>query len=86
MKTLYAGGNRGYQAAIYKPGSGWVGSGRRRAAWSPERSKSTRPLGPAPLAVAVRRSPSWRTRMAIVAVVAAVAALLTLVLTGVAQF
>jgi len=86
MKTMYAGGARGYQTAIYKPGSGWLGSGRRRAAWSPGRSKGTRPLALAPVAVAVRRSPSWRARIAIIAVVAAVAALLALVLSGVAQF
>ena len=87
MKAAYLGGTRGHQAAVYRPGTGWSGSGEgRRFRRQPRAFKNDGRLHVYPLAMAYRRRPGLRTKTIIVTSVIAVAAVLTMVLGGGAQF
>ncbi len=87
MKAAYLGGTRGYQAAVYRPGTGWSGCDEgRRFGRQPRAFKNEGRLHVCPLAMAYRRRPGLRTKTLIVTSVIAVAALLTMVLSGGAQF
>lgn len=88
MKPVYLGGVRGYQSAVYRPGMGWSGTetlrhhgGRRLAV-----ARGSRGVHVSPLAIARRRRPGLKTKMAIIACMVTLAGLLTLVLSGAAQF
>jgi hypothetical protein len=86
MKPAYLGGVRGYQSAVYRPGLGWSGAdSHRHAGHQPAVFKRNQSLHVCPLTVAHRRRPGLKTKTAIIAIVAAVAGLLTLVLSGAAQ-
>jgi hypothetical protein len=86
MKAAYLGGTRGHQAAVYRPGMGWSGSGEgRRFGHQPRAFKNDGRLRVCPLAMAYRRRPGLRAKTLIVTVVFAVAALLAMVLSGSAQ-
>jgi hypothetical protein len=86
VKAAYLGGTRGYQSAIYRPGTGWSGTDHRpRFGRQPLALKHDRCAHLCPLAVAHRRRPGLRTKALIVSTVALVAALLTIVLSGGAQ-
>lgn len=86
MKPAYLGGVRGYQSAVYRPGTGWSGAGshghigRQPAVFRKKPSVSVSPLD-----VAYQRRPGLKMRAAILATVATVAGLLTLILAGGAQ-
>jgi hypothetical protein len=86
MKPVYLGGVRGYQSAIYRPGSGWSASD---GGWRPKRQPAIfskrQTLRVCPLSVARRHRPGLKTKTAIVAVMAVLVGFLTLVLSGVAQ-
>jgi hypothetical protein len=91
MKAAYLGGTRGHQAAVYRPGTGWSGSGEgsgegRRFRRQPRAFKNDGRLQVYPVAMAYRRRPGLRTKTIIVTSVIAVAAVLTMVLSGGAQF
>jgi hypothetical protein len=86
MKPVYLGGVRGYQAAVYRPGSGWtVADNRGHAHHQPAVLRKSQTPRVCQLAVARRHRPGLITRTAIVAVMAALVGFLTLVLSGVAQ-
>lgn len=83
MKDTYLGGTRGYQSAVYRPGTGWSGTDRRRHfGRQPLAFKKDRHVCVCPLTVAHRRRPGLRTKTLIVSSVVTVAALLTVVLSG----
>jgi hypothetical protein len=88
MKPAYLGGVRGYQSAVYRPGMGWTGFETNRH-WGHQpavfKKSESRAMHVSPLAVATRRRPGLKTKTAIVASVMAIAGVLALVLTGVAQ-
>jgi len=84
MKPVYLGGVRGYQSAVYRPGTGWSGSETHRHFGSRRAPVRTAPLA-CPLTVSQQRRPGARTKVAIVAGMATVAGVLTLVLGGGAQ-
>jgi hypothetical protein len=87
MKISYLGGMRGYQTAIYRPGSGWtsrrgtVRFGRRPRAFHLDGLSFL-----APITVARRRQPGLATRITIVASVITAAVLVGLSLGGVNLF
>jgi len=86
MKPAYLGGVRGYQSAIYRPGTGWSGAeSHRHPSRQPAVFKRNQALHVCPLAVARRHRPGLVTKTAIVAVIAGLACFLTLVLSGVTQ-
>ncbi len=86
MKPVYLGGVRGYQSAVYRPGTGWSGSeSHRHSGHQPAVYNKIRPAHACPLTVARRRRPGLKTKAAIVATVVALAGLLTLVFSGAAQ-
>ena len=83
MKPVYLGGVRSYQSAVYKPGMGWNGQeihGARIRRPLPATRERTTVVSP--LSVARQRRPGAKTKVAIIATMAAVAAVLTLVLGG----
>ena len=83
MRAAYLGGTRGYQSAIYRPGTGWSGTARRpRLGRQPLALRRDRRAHLCPLAVAHRRRPGLKTKALIVSTVALLAALLTIVLSG----
>jgi hypothetical protein len=88
MKPAYLGGVRGYQSAVYRPGTGWTGyeshhyGGHQPAVFKKSQSRA---MHISPLAVATRRRPGVKTKTAIVASVVSIAGVLALVFTGVAQ-
>lgn len=87
MKVAYLGGSRGYRGPVYRPGTGWSGAdSRRRFGFRPFAFKKERLVRQCPLTVAHRRRPGFRTRTFIVSCVVAVAAVLTVVLSGGARF
>ncbi|MBN1320676.1 MAG: hypothetical protein JXA87_07545 [Thermoleophilia bacterium] len=87
MKPVYLGGVRGYQSAVYRPGMGWSATEtHRHHGHRPPAPKANQPMRVSPLAVASRRGPGVRTKTAIVAVMVALAGVLTLVLSGAVQF
>ena len=82
MKPVYVGSVRGYQPPVYRPGLGWSSSGAdRRAGRGPAVFAHRRISG-------MRRSwspqacPGFKTKVAIVAVLITVAALLWIVYGG----
>ena len=86
MKPVYLGGVRGYQSAVYRPGIGWSGSqSHGHSHHQPSVFKKNQLARPCPLTIARRRRPGLKTKTAIIATMAALAGLLTLVLTGAAQ-
>lgn len=85
MKPVYLGGVRGYQSAVYRPGAGWTGAETHRHFGSRRAPVRTVSLA-YPLTVTRRRRPGARTKVAIVAIMATVAGVLTLVFGGGAQF
>jgi hypothetical protein len=86
MKPAYLGGVRGYQSAVYKPGTGWSGAeSRRHSGHQPAVFRKSQPVRVSPMTVAFGRRPGLKTRTAIVATVVAVAGILALVLAGGAQ-
>lgn len=86
MKPVYYGGVRGCRSAVYRPGEGWSGTeAHRYHGRLPALSKANRGMHVSPLTVAYRRRPGLKTKTVILASVAAIAGLLTLVLSGVAQ-
>lgn len=86
MKPVYLGGVRGYQSAVYRPGSGWsVGESQWRPRRQPAVFRKSQALHVCPITVARRHRPGLRTKTLIVAVMAALVGFLTLVLSGVAQ-
>lgn len=88
MKPVYLGGVRGYQSAVYRPGTGWSAAAethRHRGYRSPA-PMANQPMHVSPLAVVRRPGPGIRTKTAIVAVLVALAGMLTLVLSGAVQF
>ena len=87
MKSAYLGGTRGHQAAVYRPGIGWSGSDQvRYFRRQPRAFKSDGHLHVTPLTMVHRRRPGLRTKTFIVTTVAAVAALMTMVLSGGVKF
>ena len=87
MKPVYLGGVRGYQSAVYRPGVGWSGGEiHRHHSRQPAVFKGNQSMHVSPLAVAYRRRPGLKTKTTILACMAVLAGLLTLVLSGVAQF
>jgi hypothetical protein len=87
MKPAYLGGVRGYQSAVYRPGMGWSGTeSRRHPGRQPAVFKKNQTVRVSPLAVAYQRRPGLKTRAAIVASVASIAGMLSLVLVASAQF
>jgi hypothetical protein len=86
MRAGYLGGTRGYQSAVYRPGTGWTSNHRRlHLGLQPSASRRSRRMRVSPLAVARRRRPGLLTKAVIVSGVILVAALLTVVLAGMAQ-
>ena len=86
MKPAYLGGVRGYQSAVYRPGTGWSGYETRRHMFrQPAVFKKNRTVHLSPMAVATRRRPGLKTKTAIIACVASIAGILALVFTGIAQ-
>ncbi len=85
MKPVYLGGVRGYQSAVYRPGEGWTGIHTHRHFGSRRPPVRTAPLA-YPLTVTQQRRPGARTKVAIVAIMVTVAAVLTLVFAGGVQF
>ena len=85
MKPVYLGGVRGYQSVIYRPGQGWSGTQVHRHVGRQPAALKRRAAVPVPLTVVSRRRPGLRTKTAIIASMAIVAAILTLVLSGVAH-
>jgi hypothetical protein len=87
MKVAYVGGTGGYRGAVYRPGTGWSGTDRRRRfSFRPLAFKKERLVRVCPLTVAHRQRPGLRTRTLIVTMVVAVATVLTVVLSGAARF
>ena len=87
MKVAYLGGTRGYQSPVYRPGTGWSGTDRRRRfSRQPLAYKKDVHVRVCPLTVAHRRRPGLRTKTFIVSSVVVVATALTVVLSGGAQF
>jgi len=87
MKPVYLGGVRGYQSAVYRPGMGWsAAETHRHHGHRPPTLRANQPMRVSPLAVVHRRGPGVRTKTAIVAVLVALAGVLTLVLSGAVQF
>jgi hypothetical protein len=87
MKVAYVGGTGGYRGAVYRPGTGWSGADRRRRfSFRPLAFKKERLVRVCPLTVVHRRRPGLRTRALVVTSVVAVATVLTVVLSGAAQF
>ena len=83
MKDAYLGGTRGHQSAVYRPGTGWSGTDRRRHfGRQPLAFKKDRQVRVCPLTVSHRRRPGLRTKTFIVSSVVTVATVLTLVLSG----
>ncbi|NLV72360.1 MAG: hypothetical protein GXY46_07110 [Actinobacteria bacterium] len=86
MKPVYVGGVRGYRSAIYRPGEGWSGDGIRRFTGlrlaAPGRNLASFPC---PLTVSRQRRPGVKTKVAILAGMIAIAAMLALVFAGSAQ-
>lgn len=86
MKPVYLGGARGYQSSVYRPGAGWSGTdSHRHAGPRPAAIKKNQSVPACPLTVARQRRPGAKTKVAIIATMAAMAGLLTLVLSGGAQ-
>lgn len=85
MKPVYLGGVRGYQSAVYRPGTGWSGMETHRHLGTRRAPVRTARIA-CPLTVTERRRPGARTKVAIVAIMATVAGVLTLVLGGGAHF
>ncbi len=86
MKTGYLGGTRGYQSAFYRPGAGWTSSHRRiHVGLQPAAHTHARACQVSPLTVAHRRRPGLPTKAIIITGIILVAALLTVVLTGMAS-
>jgi hypothetical protein len=87
MKTAYLGGTRGHQAAVYRPGTGWIGSDQgRHFGRQPRAFKSEGRLCVCPLTMVDRRRPGLRTKALVVLAVLVVTTLLAMVLNGGAQF
>jgi hypothetical protein len=83
MKAAYLGGDRGHQAAVYRPGSGWSGTEQvRRFGRQPQAFKRDGRLHVSPLATAHRRRPGLRTKTLIVTGAVVVATLLAMVFSG----
>jgi hypothetical protein len=87
MKIGYLGGMRGYQTAVYRPGSGWTSRrGIVRFGRRPRAFYLHGLLSVAPMTVARRRQPGVRTRITIVASVIVAGVLVGLSLGGVHLF
>ncbi len=87
MKTTYLGGNRGHQAVVYRPGTGWSGSHQgRHLGRQPRAFKSDGRLRVCPLTMVDRRRPGLRTKALVVAAVLVVTTLLAMVLGAATQF
>lgn len=87
MKPAYLGGVRGYQSAVYRPGVGWSSVATyRHQGRQPAVLRKNASVRLSPLAVAYQRRPGLKTRAAIVATVATVAALVAIAFVGSAQF
>jgi hypothetical protein len=84
MKPVYLGGVRGYQSAVYRPGMGWSGTESHRHL-GPRREPVRTAALVYPMTVARQRRPGAKTKVAILAIMATVAAVLTLVLSAGAQ-
>ncbi len=86
MKAVYLGSVRGYQSAVYRPGTGWSSADiHRHVGRQPAVLKQKQLIRLCPLTVAKRRRPGLKTRIAILAILVSVAALLAIVLSGAAQ-
>jgi hypothetical protein len=84
MKPVYLGGVRGYQSAVYKPGMGWSGTESHRYIRPRQAAVRTASLA-YPMTVARQRRPGPRTKIAILAIMATVAGVLSLIFSGAAQ-
>ena len=80
MKAVYVGSVRGYRSPVYRPGMGW--SADRRAGRGPSVFAHRRFGGLGPLVASDRRHSGFKTKVAIVAVLVTVAALMTILLAG----
>jgi hypothetical protein len=83
MKAVYVGSVRGYQPPVYRPGMGWTSSGSdRRIGRGPAVFAHRRTSGFGPFSMAGRRRTSLKTKVAIVAMIVTIVALLWLVFGG----
>jgi hypothetical protein len=87
MKAAYVGSVRGYQPPVYRPGMGWTAGGTdRRMAAGPAVFSHRRSTVMGRFTVSQHRRTGFRTKVAIIAVVITVVALLTILFGGGAQF
>jgi hypothetical protein len=83
MKAVYVGSVRGYQSPVYRPGCGWSVSGAdRRTGRGPSVFAHRRFAGLGPLVVSDRRRTGFKTKVAIVAVLVTILALMMIFFGG----
>jgi hypothetical protein len=83
MKPVYLGAVRGQQSAFYRPGQGWTdGESQRLVGHRPTLYTRGRFSHACPVTVARRKGPGLVTKVIIIVVLAAMAAMLAIVLSG----
>ncbi len=86
MRTTHPRIKRGHRSVVYRPGAGWSGSHNHwHVGRQPAALRANRHACVCPLTVTHRRRPGLRTKTLIVSIVAVIAGLLTIVLTGAMQ-
>ncbi len=86
MKPIYLGGVRGYQSAVYRPGVGWSGTEiRRHTARRPAAPARKPAVSPYLLTLSRKQRPGTKTKVAILATMVALVAIMALVFAGGAQ-
>ncbi len=83
MKAVYVGSVHGYRSPVYRPGCGWAVSGAdRHIGRGPSVFARRRSAGLGSLIASDRRHTGFKTKVAIVAVLVTVVALMMILLGG----